>query len=145
MPVTSERSAGIIVFRFDSGMKEPQFLLLDYGKYWEYPKGHVERGEDDLAAAVRELEEETGIDDVEIVDGFEHEITYFFRDKRKGLVRKTVVFFLGHTHRQDVKISHEHVGADFLSYDEAIERLGFKNSKAALSAAKAFLDRATPV
>jgi len=145
MPVSAERSAGVIVFRLHGRAKEPQFLLLDYGKYWEYPKGHVEKGEDDRAAAVRELAEETGIDDIELVEDFEHEITYFFRDKRKGLVRKTVVFFLGQTKAKDVKVSHEHVGGEFLPYDKAMERLDFKNSKAALTAAKAFLERSAAV
>ena len=48
MPVKAERSAGVIVFRLRGRAKEAQFLLLDYGKYWEYPKGHVEKGEDEL-------------------------------------------------------------------------------------------------
>src|SRR5688572_2987959 len=104
MPVQTQRSAGMIVFRLHGRSKEPHFLLLDYGRYWEYPKGHVESGEDDLTAAIRELSEETGITDVEPVEGFQHEITYFFRDKRKGLIRKTVVFFLGQTRATEVKI-----------------------------------------
>ena len=36
-------------------IKEPHFLLLDYGRYWDYPKGHVEKGEDDLAAGREEM------------------------------------------------------------------------------------------
>src|SRR4051812_47977640 len=71
-----------------------EYLLLDYGRHWDFAKGHVHPGEDDLAAARRELAEETGITDARAVPGFEHEIVYFFRDRRKGLIRKTVVFFL---------------------------------------------------
>src|SRR2546429_6074980 len=108
MPVRHERSAGVLLYRDDPS--DPHFLLLDYGRYWDYPKGHVERGEDDLAAAIRELKEETGIDDVELHDDFRSEMTYFFRDKRKGLIKKTVVFFLARTNLSEAKISHEHVG-----------------------------------
>src|SRR3954463_14635534 len=102
MPAHQERSAGVLVYRTPAAGKPPEFLLLDYGRYWDYPKGHVEKGEDDLSAAVRELAEETGIDDIELIEGFAHEINYFFRDKRKGLIRKTVVLFLGETNAQEI-------------------------------------------
>ena len=78
------RSAGVLVYRIPPRKKVPEFLLLDYGRFWDYPKGHVEKGEDDKTAALRELTEETGIEEVELHDGFRHEITYFFRDRKKG-------------------------------------------------------------
>src|SRR5437764_544622 len=99
-----ERSAGVIVFTKRAASKAPRFLLLDYGRYWDYPKGHVEKGEDDRTAALRELREETGIADIDLIEGFTHEIAYFFRSKR-GLVRKTVVFFVGSSGSECVKLS----------------------------------------
>jgi bis(5'-nucleosidyl)-tetraphosphatase len=141
MPAKSERSAGVLVYRLDDE-GEPHFLLLDYGRYWDYPKGHVEKGEDDLTAAKRELREETGIEDVTLDGSFRHDMSYFFRDKRKGLIRKTVVFFLGSTGAQVVAVSDEHVAAEFLPYDRALERVTYANAKTALRAAKAHLDAA---
>jgi bis(5'-nucleosidyl)-tetraphosphatase len=39
-------------------------LLLRAFRYWDFPKGRVEPGEDPLAAATREVEEETGLADL---------------------------------------------------------------------------------
>lgn len=38
------------------------------GKGWTFPKGHVEGGESDEEAARREIEEETGLTDLELID-----------------------------------------------------------------------------
>jgi 8-oxo-dGTP pyrophosphatase MutT (NUDIX family) len=140
----AERSAGIILYHAPT-RDEQQFLLLDYGKYWDYPKGHVEAGEDDLTAASRELREETGIDvnsGIEVADDFRREIVYYFRSKR-GLVRKRVVFFLARAAQQPaVALSHEHVDYAWLPYDLALERLTYASAKEVLRSAKAFLDAA---
>ena len=133
----------MLIFRIPPRNTDPHFLLLDYGRHWDYPKGHVEKGEDDLAAALRETAEETGIRDLDVLDGFRHEMTYFFRHKKKGLIKKTVVFFLGETKTPVIELSHEHVAADFLPFDEALERVTYPSAKVALKAAKAFLDTQT--
>ena len=140
MPMTIERSAGVLVYRLPARGEEPQFLLLDYGRYWDYPKGHVEKGENDRTAATRELAEETGIDQIDLHEGFRYEMTYFFRDKRKGLTKKTVVFFLARTDASEIKISHEHEAGEFLPYAQALDRLTYANAKKALQEAKAYLD-----
>jgi 8-oxo-dGTP pyrophosphatase MutT (NUDIX family) len=130
----------VIVFRTDRRVAGGRvFLLLDYGHFWDYPKGHVENGEDDLAAALRELSEETGITDATLVEGFRHELSYFFRDKKSRLIRKSVVFFLARARPGKIKISHEHAGGEFLPYAAALKRLTYPNAKAALKAAEAFL------
>ena len=135
-----ERSAGFVLFRRDPAAQDGRaFLLLDYGRHWDYVKGHVEGQETDRQAAVRELAEEAGLAAPRIVDGFEHEITYYFRSSRHGLIRKTVVFFLGETESDEVRISHEHVGFAFLPYDEAMRRLTYATARNVLKVAQDFL------
>ncbi len=41
-----------------------RYLLLRAYNYWDFPKGEVERGEDPLETAKREVKEETGIEDL---------------------------------------------------------------------------------
>ncbi len=53
------RSAGAIVYHRKG--REPRYLLLRAFRNWDFPKGLVEQGEEPLAAARREVFEETGI------------------------------------------------------------------------------------
>ncbi|MFO1406083.1 MAG: NUDIX domain-containing protein [Steroidobacteraceae bacterium] len=56
-------SAGVVVLRrSDDGWR---CLLLRAFNHWDFPKGMVEEGEEPLAAAVREVEEESCITDLE--------------------------------------------------------------------------------
>jgi 8-oxo-dGTP pyrophosphatase MutT (NUDIX family) len=86
-----ETSAGGIIFRrADEG---PQFLLiLDGHGSWGFPKGHVEPAELPVAAARREVAEETGLDDL-IFRGELEVIDWYFRAKQV-LVHKYCHLFL---------------------------------------------------
>ncbi|HEV8629887.1 MAG TPA: NUDIX domain-containing protein [Thermoanaerobaculia bacterium] len=41
------------------GADGPRYLLLRVYNYWDFPKGEIAPGEESLAAALREVEEET--------------------------------------------------------------------------------------
>lgn len=60
-------SAGVAVVRETTSA--PLFLLLRAWRYWDFPKGAVESGETPLQAAIREVQEETGIDDLDFAWG----------------------------------------------------------------------------
>ncbi|HEX2971016.1 MAG TPA: NUDIX domain-containing protein [Tepidisphaeraceae bacterium] len=141
-----ERSAGVILFR-DTPQSPSRrlYLLLDYGRHWDYPKGHVESGEDDLAAATRELTEETGITEIGLVPGFREEITYFFRAGKKGHVRKTVVFFLACTSTEQVILSDEHVGYAWFPAEQALQHMKYPSAKKLLTAAEQRLAEPQPL
>lgn len=87
-----EKSAGLIIFRKEGS--SIKYLLLHYSAgHWDFPKGHVEQGETDMDAALRELKEETGISDAEVAGSFKEKLGYFYRRDGKA-IRKEVVFFL---------------------------------------------------
>jgi bis(5'-nucleosidyl)-tetraphosphatase len=68
MPPRSTRlSAGVVVVR-----EVPEgwsFLLLRAFTHWDFPKGMVEPGEQPLAAAIREVKEESLIEDLQFTWG----------------------------------------------------------------------------
>jgi 8-oxo-dGTP pyrophosphatase MutT (NUDIX family) len=60
-------SAGVVVVRRqDEGWL---FLMLRVYNYWDFPKGLVEPGEEPIAAARREAEEEAGLTDLSFLWG----------------------------------------------------------------------------
>lgn len=132
----NERSAGAIVFIRE---KEPIYLLLHYeAKHWDFPKGNIETGETDHETVKREIEEETGIKDIEIIQDFKEKIQYYFKFEGE-LINKTVIFYLAKTKTKEVKLSFEHIGFEWLPYNKAIEQLTFKNAKEILKKANDFL------
>lgn len=135
--VIREKSAGAVVFYKKEG--EPEYLLLLYGQgHWDFPKGNVEQGEHELDTVKREVYEETGIDDIIIIEGFRNIIRYYYRLGGQ-LVRKEVAFYLAETWRKHVKLSYEHKGYVWLGYGEALKKLTFKTAKETLVKAHNFL------
>jgi bis(5'-nucleosidyl)-tetraphosphatase len=141
----AERSAGFLIYhRRPDSADGIRFLLLNYGRHWDFAKGHVDKGESDFDAAIRELQEETGIREILPVEGFQKEITYFFRSSRHGLIRKTVIFFLAEVMREEVILSEEHVGYEFLPYEKALQKTTFPAAKELLRSAHAYLSTTQP-
>jgi len=111
-------------------------------EYWDFPKGHIEKGENLEETAKREVEEETGLKDLKLIEGFKEWIKYFFKFKEKNIF-KIVTFFLAETKTKEVKVSFEHIGFKWLPYEEAIEKLTFKNAKEILKKANDYLNSKT--
>jgi len=143
-----EKSAGAIVFKRN---KEIKYLLLHYPsnakakkEYWDLPKGHIEKNEKEKTTVIREVEEETGLKDIKIIEGFKELIKYFFKFQGKTIF-KTVVFYLAETKTKEVKISGEHIGYKWLPYEQALKQLTFKNAKDILTKAGQFLEENTNI
>ena len=132
-----EVSAGIILF---NDVDKRKFLLLNYpSKHWDFVKGKMEKGETSHETAIRETKEETGISDVEFIDGFEEEIEYYFYADNQE-IHKKVIFFLGKTETTEIILSHEHLDFIWLEFDNALNKTTYENAKNLLKKSKVFLD-----
>ena len=135
-----EISSGVIVYFKDDN--KILYLTLHYeGGHWDFPKGHVEENEKLEETALRETKEETNLN-IELNQDFKKSLSYFYR-RDDLLVSKTVYFFLGQTHNKKVKISSEHIGFKWLTYEDALELLTFDNAKEVLKKAHEFLTQRT--
>jgi bis(5'-nucleosidyl)-tetraphosphatase len=132
-----EKSCGAVVYLKSSEVK---YLLLRYGAgHWDFVKGNVEPKESEKDTVIRELKEETGIDDAKFINDFREKIEYFYR--RQGTtVHKEVIFFLIETHTEQVRLSFEHVEYTWLDYQNALKKLTFKNAKDVLQKAHELLN-----
>jgi len=133
----NEKSSGTVIFR-----DTPEgivFLLLHYPSgHWDFVKGKMEKGENPLDTVVRETKEETGISDLNFVEGFEENIEYDFQFEGE-LIHKKVVFYLAKTNTEKITISHEHLDFVWLDYKSAFEKLTYQNAKSVLSKANQLL------
>ena len=100
-----EKSCGAIIIHKANVDNYKVLLVKNHnGRYWSFPKGHVEKGETEEETAIREIKEETGLD-VEIVDSFREVSDYC----PFGRIKKRVVFFMAQTFSTDVKVQKEEI------------------------------------
>ena len=135
--MAEHKSAGFIVYKDNPR----EFLLLHYVKnHWDFTKGHIEKGENEIKAALRELKEETGIDKINIMPFFSEVSEYYFKDETK-LNHKTVVFYIGKISDPKVTLSNEHIDYAWLPFEQALEKVTYKNSKELIKKANNFLKK----
>jgi 8-oxo-dGTP pyrophosphatase MutT (NUDIX family) len=113
-------SAGVVVVRRVGD--DWRYLLLRAFTHWDFPKGMVEHGEEPLAAAVREVREESLIDDLDFAWG---ETSTQTGPYSGGKVAR---YYLAETRQTDVTLPFnpllgraEHSEFRWVDYDEALE------------------------
>src|SRR5690606_32631016 len=107
-------------------------------EHWEFPKGGVEAGEREIDTALRELWEETGVKDVQVLPGYREPIRYIYR-RPEGLVSKQVVYFIGRVGDPTVTLREvEAKDYRWASYEESRKLLRHSNARALLDRCHAF-------
>jgi 8-oxo-dGTP pyrophosphatase MutT (NUDIX family) len=133
-----ETSSGGVVFRKAEDALE--FLLIrDPYDNWGLPKGHIEGGETPEQAALREVEEETGLGELSIVAQLPT-IDWYFRDRGK-LVHKFCHFFLLECNGGDAtpQLDEGITECIWRPPEQAVETLSYSNAREVMRAAREWL------
>jgi 8-oxo-dGTP pyrophosphatase MutT (NUDIX family) len=116
------RAAGVVVFRRTG--RGIYYLVLRAYNNWDFPKGLVEAGEDQLTCAQRELKEETGLASVDFPFGEEYRETVPYSGN------KVARYYLGETEEVEIDLPvskelgrPEHHEYRWVTQDEAEELL----------------------
>ncbi len=112
------RAAGAVVFRrTERGIR---LLVLRAYKNWDFPKGMVDPGEEQIDAARREIAEETGLSGLEYPFGEE------FKETLPYSGNKVARFYLAETTEHDIELPvspelgrPEHHEYRWVSFEEA--------------------------
>lgn len=86
-----EISAGGIVIKGEGSGVKVLLIKDSYGR-WTWPKGKLEKRESPEGAALREVEEEVGLNNIKIIKRLDY-VNYFYRRQGK-LIFKTVTVYL---------------------------------------------------
>ena len=110
-----------------SSRASPARLISD-GR-WTWPKGKIEKGETPEQAAIREIREETGLKDIELVCKI-GDVKYFYSLKAELIFKTVYVYLFKHIGREALKILHKEIEAGaWFTPDEALRKVEYKGAK----------------
>lgn len=132
----NDQSMGVLVFyRFPRSVK---YLIIKHRKgHWAFPKGHAEKGETKLEAALRELKEETGIKKINLLKkSVMVKEVYKFTGVKGVKILKKVNYFIAEAKSKKVKIDeNEIINFRWCTLKTGLERITFEESKSVLKKA----------
>jgi 8-oxo-dGTP pyrophosphatase MutT (NUDIX family) len=135
-----ERSAGGVVVRTIEGVEHVLVIRDPYHK-WGLPKGHAEKGESPAETALREVEEETGLNDLSIGDELVT-IDWFFRAEGRRIHKFTTFFLMHSVSGEPVPEEGEGISAcEWVPLRSAHERISYDNASEVVKVAQRLLLR----
>jgi len=140
----SEVSAGGVVVR--RGAQGVEVCLINDGRYWGLPKGNVEPGERAEDTALREIAEETGLDAATLqIRASLPTSEYVYRRGGRLIFKRVHHFLVDATGQTELTPDPgEITEAAWLSFDDALERVSFRDTVTALREALTIVEAGAP-
>ena len=136
-PARAELAAGAAIV--DPDRRELLLLHLTEEDRWCFPKGHVDAGESVAAAALREVEEETGLSGLTLGPEI-GQVTYrFYQPKKDRSVVKTCVYFVALASVRPVRLEPIFDEARWVGVDAARSLVEFDADRQVLDLVDAWL------
>ena len=125
--IVREPTAGGIVFRHGKKGGVEILLIQDAKDRWTIPKGHIEEGETAQETAVREIKEEAGLDDTDVICWL-GKIHFRYR-RLSTLVLMTTQIYLVHAKGNTNKIKKEEWmnGIKWFKFNEALDHIEYED------------------
>jgi len=125
--IVREPTAGGLVFRRDKDGNVEFLLIQDHKDRWTIPKGHIEEGETAQEAARREIGEEAGLHDVDIL-GWLGKIHFRYRRVDKlVLISQQVYLMRVRTDGSEIQKEDWMNGIKWFKFHDALDEIEYED------------------
>src|SRR5579862_5643874 len=125
--VVREPTAGGIVFRKNKAGELEILLIADSKTRWTIPKGHVEEGETPRQTAEREIQEETGLKQMKMLDWL-GKINFRYRRIDTLVLMTTEIFLVQAQGNTDKIVPQDWMkGIKWFSANEALDKIEYED------------------
>jgi dATP pyrophosphohydrolase len=137
LPIKNVKSVGAVVL---NARQKVLLVFQKQNRYWEFPKGKVEIGEekDESRTLKREIFEETGLKNLKVIKDFKYIIKYQFI-LHGHLIHKDNIYYLGLSKNDEIILSDEHLAFKWVSLQAVSRYLKHKNQRILIYKLREFL------
>ncbi|MCR5699876.1 MAG: NUDIX domain-containing protein [Candidatus Saccharibacteria bacterium] len=135
--IVREPTSGGIVFRFTPDQKDIEILLIqDSKERWTIPKGHIEPGETAKMTARREIEEETGLQNITVLTWL-GKIHFKYRRMDKLVLMTTQIYLVQSLDGHEKPVPEKWMkGIQWFSFAEALNLIEYDDIEKLMLIAK---------